>query len=459
MAGAPRKPRLKRLDRKLVVGLPQLRFVEDLVAHLRSAYDHPNRKLFLDDLLIAMLLAFYNPVARSLRGVEDASQMPGINQHLQIDALKRSTTSDALKLFDPDLLLPLIRNLRERITPRQADAADDTLRGLLNRLIAYDGSFFRTASDVAWALCERHSTKLRSRVRLNLHLSVREGLPTGVSIAGLNDPPENQAILNDLQPGQIVVADRGCFSHDTVASLLKDRVDFVLRLQSVVRCDVIAQRELTQEDRKAGVISDQTVLLAGERNRHKPVPLRLVTIQPQGDSTRGQPAARDETKKRKVDDEGDVRETREGEEAPEIRDIHDAPDVHDGDKTPVASPLRLLTSVQDDSVPAWMIGQLYRKRWDIELFFRWLKTCAKWEHLISESRNGMLMQFYVALIGTLLLAASTGRKPDRYSFNLLAMAAQGLGTVQDALAILERRHAERDRDQRRRLERAAAKKA
>ena len=106
-----------------------------------------------------------------------------------------------------------------------------------------------------------------------------------------------------------------------------------------------------------------------------------------------------------------------------------------------------------------MIGQLYRRRWDIELFFRWLKTCAKWEHLISESRNGMLMQFYVALIGTLLLAVATGRKPDRYSINLLSMAAAGMGTVEDALAILERRHAERDRDQRRRQERAASKKS
>ncbi len=450
MAGAHRKRRRKRLDPKDVVGLPQLRFVQDLVTHLRSAYDHPNRKLFLDDLLIAMLLAFFNPVARSLRGVEDASQMPGINQHLHIEALKRSTTSDALKLFDPDLLLPLIHDLRRRITPRQADAADDTLRGLMNRLIAYDGSFFRSASDVAWALCERHSTRLRSRVRLNLHLSVRDGLPTGgtgVSIAGLGDPPENQAILEGLQAGQIVVADRGCFSHDTVAALLKGRVDFVLRLQSVVRCDVIHERALTQADRDAGVISDQTVLLAGHRNRHAPTPLRLVTIQPQGDSTRGEHGERDGTNKR------EAREPRNGDEP---RDAGDGQGADDG---PVASALRLLTSVQDESVPAWMIGQLYRRRWDIELFFRWLKTCAKWEHLISESRNGMLMQFYVALIGTLLLAASTGRKPDQYSFNLLSMAAAGLGTVQDALAILERRHAERDRDQRRRQERAASKKS
>src|SRR5690606_33563000 len=98
----------------------------------------------------------------------------------------------------------------------------------------------------------------------------------------------------------------------------------------------------------------------------------------------------------------------------------------------------------------WMIGHLYRRRWDIELFFRWLKTCAKWDHLLSQSQNGMTMQFYVALIATLLMAVSTGRKPDRYSFNLMSLAAAGHGSIEDAMAILTRRHAERDRDNERR---------
>ena len=106
-----------------------------------------------------------------------------------------------------------------------------------------------------------------------------------------------------------------------------------------------------------------------------------------------------------------------------------------------------------------MIGHLYRRRWDIELFFRWLKTCARWEHLLSESPNGMLMQFYVALIGTLLLAVVTGRQPDRYSFNLMCLAAQGYGSVDDALAIYQRRCAERDRAKQRRGERRAEKKS
>ena len=420
---APRRgrPRRPRLDRKAVIGLPQVRLVEGLLDHLRRAYDHPNRRLHFDDLFIALLLAFYNPVVRSLRGVEDASQMPGVRQHLSLEAVKRSTASDALAAFDPGLLRPLLRDLRGRVSPRQMDQTDPALRGLLNRLLVYDGSFFRTVSDVGWALRERHGPRWRGRVRLNLHWSVRDGVPEGVSVAGRGDPGEPTALLESVTAGQVIVADRGCFSHETVQQLRQRQADFVLRLQRGVCCQEIALRPLTPADQAAGVLSDQTVLLTGSHNPYPPTPLRLVTIQPEGDSTR-----------------------RDGASAA-------AP------ATPTA-PLRLLTSLREAQTPAWVIGQVYRRRWEIELFFRWLKTCAQWEHLLSESRSGMLLQFYVALIGTLLLAVATGHPPDRYSFNLLCLAAAGQGSVQDALAIYERRRQERERDRLRQQARAAAKK-
>lgn len=419
------RPPRRQLDKHQVLGLPELRCVEQMLASLRAAYDHPNRKLYFDDLFISLLLAFYNPVVRSLRGIEDASQMPGINQHLDIAAIKRSTAGDALTTFDPQLLVPLIADLRRRVSPRQIDATDDTLRGLVNRLLAFDGSYFRTPHDVAWALTERHGKRLRGRVRLNLHLAVADGCPAGVSVSGQGDATEPQALLEHVQAGQIVVADRGCFSHETVHQLREGKVDFVLRLQRSVKCEVIAERSLEDADRAAGVLSDQTVLLTGSKNSHPPAPLRLVTIQPQGDSTR-----------------------------PVSGKSDDGPKA--GDEP---SPLRLLSSIQDATVAGWMIGDVYRRRWEIELFFRWLKSCAQWEHLLSESSNGMRMQFYVAVIGTLLLAVSTGRKPDSYSFRLMHMAAAGYGSVDQALAIYERRAAERDRDRERRRQRQAEKKS
>ena len=41
-----------------------------------KAHTHPNRVLFYDDALTVLLLAFFNPVMRSLRMIEDFSKCP-----------------------------------------------------------------------------------------------------------------------------------------------------------------------------------------------------------------------------------------------------------------------------------------------------------------------------------------------------------------------------------------------
>src|SRR5580704_1100046 len=70
-------------------------------------------------------------------------------------------------------------------------------------------------------------------------------------------------------------------------------------------------------------------------------------------------------------------------------------------------PLRLLTNITD--VPAHIIGLLYRWRWKIELFFRWLKVHAHFRHLTSHSRNGVTSGFYIAVIAVLLIYLHTQR--------------------------------------------------
>ena len=59
--------------------------------------------------------------------------------------------------------------------------------------------------------------------------------------------------------------------------------------------------------------------------------------------------------------------------------------------------IRLLTDMLD--LPAHIIGLIYLHRWTIELFFRWLKVYANFEHMISHSPRGVETWFYVAMIG------------------------------------------------------------
>lgn len=78
--------------------------------------------------------------------------------------------------------------------------------------------------------------------------------------------------------------------------------------------------------------------------------------------------------------------------------------------------LRILTNDIDAS--AQEIADLYKRRWAIELFFRWIKQTLKIRHFLGASENAVRIQIIVALIAFLLLR--------------LALAAQN--TVQSPLA-------------------------
>ena len=49
------------------------------------------------------------------------------------------------------------------------------------------------------------------------------------------------------------------------------------------------------------------------------------------------------------------------------------------------------------------IAALYKRRWDIELLFKWIKQNLRIKRFLGESRNAIMIQIYVAIIAYLLL--------------------------------------------------------
>lgn len=70
-------------------------------------------------------------------------------------------------------------------------------------------------------------------------------------------------------------------------------------------------------------------------------------------------------------------------------------------KTQTGKILRILSNDLDAS--ASEIAGLYRRRWAIELFFRWVKQTLRIGHFIGTNENAVRIQIAVALIGFLLL--------------------------------------------------------
>jgi IS4 transposase len=63
--------------------------------------------------------------------------------------------------------------------------------------------------------------------------------------------------------------------------------------------------------------------------------------------------------------------------------------------------LRIVTN--DLDAPAEQIADLYKQRWQIELFFRWVKQTLRIKHFIGVSENAVRIQIAVALIAFLIL--------------------------------------------------------
>ncbi len=105
-----------------------------------------------------------------------------------------------------------------------------------------------------------------------------------------------------------------------------------------------------------------------------------------------------------------------------------------------------------------MVGDAYRLRWQIELFFKWLKCFARMDHLLSTSRRGITTQLYVAVIAILLMYVQTGRRVSIYALAALSRVANGRQSLEQAMEFLARRERERDLARARQARRRQRKK-
>lgn len=374
-----------------ITGGKYVRMLEKYAQALRKADAHGNRRLFLDDVVIAHLLAFFNPTLRSLRTIEDFSQTRQAQRHLSVRRLCKSTLSDFHRFADPTLLGPIIERLKDVAAAKGLRATPAGLPEALGQVLAVDGSFFAVAADVAWAVAHRTNRgERRACVRLDMHLDIATWLPQVVAVCG-GETSEAASAAATITPGAIHVYDRGIFSFDLLERQQKAGAFFVHRLREPgPRCPKFlgeTARPLTPQDAEAGVESDTLGRMAGSTHRAAPdVVLREIVV-------------------RSPDEPGGV--------------------------------IRLLTNLLE--LDARIVAMLYRYRWQVELFFRWLKCFANFAHLISESREGVLLSFYVAVIGVLLMYLHSGAKPSKYAFSLLGLVAAGASTLEEISPILAER--------------------
>jgi putative transposase len=152
-----------------------------------------------------------------------------------------------------------------------------------------------------------------------------------------------------VEPGAIYVFDKAYVDYAWWCQLHEAGCCFVTRPKRNVPLRVVEQRPVSEPDcQQAAIQTDTVVELASQQRTRLPIPLRRIILR---------------------------------------RD--------DG---------RLLTILSNDlQRSAGDIAALYRKRWQIELLFRWIKQHLKIRAFLGRSENAIRLQIFAAMIAYLLL--------------------------------------------------------
>jgi Transposase DDE domain len=374
-------------------GFRYLRHFADLWQPLRHcAVDRAkNRTFFFDQYLGLLLLYFFTPTLTSLRGLQQAATLDKVQRQLGLPrAPALGTLSAAARDFDPDLLRPLLAELAHRAVPVVEGHEAEALAGLT----AVDGSIFDCLPKMVWALWLDESHR---GAKLHLHFDVFKGVPTQATLtpAACSEIAE---LEKALQPGRLYVQDRGYACYALLGKVLAAGSSFIARLKEDAAYTLQEERPISAAARQAGVIRDVVAKRLGTSKHKDEVgqAVRLVWVQ---------------TGKTRADGTAEV----------------------------------LLLCTDRLELAAELVALGYKYRWWIELFFRWLKCILGCRHLLSTDQGGVTIQVYAALIASLLVSLSTGRKPSKRTFEMLCFYFAGWATAEEVQRHLEKL-AQKDND-------------
>jgi hypothetical protein len=344
-----------------------------------------NRRLFFDQYASLLLLYFFNPVITSLRGIQHATGFRKVQRELGTSKTSLGSLSEAVGVFDAELLEPIIRELSDRVQPAHQPAEAEALK----HLTAVDGSLLPALPKMVWALWNLDTNRA---ARLHLHFEVFKSVPIKAKITA-GQGCEKKALHSMLEGGRFYVLDRGYEQFRLFQAIVDAQSSFVCCVRDQMTWTVLQEHPLSEAASRAGVVFDATVDLGG--NKAKGVlkqPFRVVQV-----------------------------------------------DIGKTDKKGKPVVLVLITDRLD--LDAELIALGYRYRWQIELFFRWLKCILGCRHLLSTSQNGVTIQVYLALIASLLISLWVGRKPTKRTYETLCFYFLGvveLDELTDHIATLKR---------------------
>jgi len=349
-------------------------------AALHPSFAHPGRTLSYRPYLSLFLFGLFNPVVESMRGVCALSQLKRVQEEVcQGGTFSPASFSEMQHLLEPDLL----RQVFGEVVNRAGNNPKADARLVQLNLIAQDGSLWSALPRMAWAEYGVGRNGDAKGVRLHLRFHVTEDKPVDARVTKGSDC-ERQALRQMCVPGQTNVGDR-YYGEDyqLFGEIDQAQAFFVIRIKEDAVINLEEELVLSPQDQKAGVVRHAWVRL-GARAKTRSIRLRLVEIR--------------------------------------------AGDQH----------LLLVSNLTIEQASAELVGLIYRRRWSIELFFRWIKCILGCRHFFAESPQGVALQLYLALIAAVLFQYYSGRRPNKRQMELIQMYLLGWATAEELVQLLRK---------------------
>ncbi len=398
--GRKRKPRIRARD---VRGAKYLRGVLDLLRPLHAHRDCPNRTLHYDEYAAYLLLYFFNPIVTSMRGLQQVSTLRKVHRKLGLPRFSLGSFSEARNVFDPALLVPLI----EHLAAEAGDLGDHPELSALDKVLtAVDGTLLRALPKMVWALwvdAEHRAAKM------HLEYNILKGVPVSATVTDGNGN-ERTVLRQRLSAGKLYVLDAGYAEYALLAAIADAESSFVVRVRTNAVYEVVEERAVSASAQRAGVRRDLLVRLgcADTPALHDRT-VRLVELR-----VRDEQVLLGRKRRRRRTD----RKTK----------THREPQAE--------YTVLLATDLLELDVE--LVTEIYRSRWQIELFFRWFKVVLGAEHLLAHSRNGVTLMVYCALIASLLLTVWTASKPTKRTFEMINLFLAGWADEDELVAHIEK---------------------
>jgi len=263
--------------------------------------------------------------------------------HIGIQQCPKSTLADANEKRDYRIYEEFAKSLMHRA--RREYAQTELALEVDNAVYALDASTIDlTLSLFPWA--KFRTTK--GAVKLHAMIDLKGNLPAFATITDGKVHDVKAAPLIPIEPEGIYVVDRAYVDFEWLWSIDGSNAFFVTRLKSSLRWNRVISHPV---DKSLGLRSDQEILLFAKKTKAK-YPKRLRRI-----------SFRDELQNR-----------------------------------------TLVFLTNNFLLPADTIAALYKARWEIELFFKWIKQNLKVKSFYGTSANAVKIQIWIAMIVYLILA-------------------------------------------------------